>query len=218
MKELTKEQVQRIDDYLKKEGIKYWDLRMEMIDHIVTDIESQNQSVDFDSKFQQSIIQLGWDKNLSDYNKIGWKNTNSIFRRNYHRNILSFFTSFKRIALLCIGFYILYFLSERLNFTTFSKISFVIFYLPLIIILIFNYRSFKNKLGKSVNIDYAIFYLTVGSLILPSAFIILKTMPEVYGKLMLIVLICIQYITFYSGYKVCKTAFLKIEKIKKMLL
>jgi hypothetical protein len=44
---LTKEQIQYIDNRLKKEGIKYWDIRIEMIDHVVSDLEKNAKTSDF---------------------------------------------------------------------------------------------------------------------------------------------------------------------------
>lgn len=45
--ELNKEQIELIDKRLKSGGIKYWDLRLEMIDHIATDLEENAISNDF---------------------------------------------------------------------------------------------------------------------------------------------------------------------------
>jgi hypothetical protein len=39
--ELTKEQVHYIENRLENEGIKYWDIRIEMLDHVVSDVENR---------------------------------------------------------------------------------------------------------------------------------------------------------------------------------
>ncbi len=36
---LTKEQIQFIDDYLKEQKVKFWDIRIELIDHIASKLE-----------------------------------------------------------------------------------------------------------------------------------------------------------------------------------
>lgn len=41
--QLTKEQIQEIDNRLKKDGIKYWDLRIGLLDHVVTDVENMHK-------------------------------------------------------------------------------------------------------------------------------------------------------------------------------
>ena len=38
---LTKEQITYIDDYLKHHKVKYWDIRIELLDHIVTTVEEK---------------------------------------------------------------------------------------------------------------------------------------------------------------------------------
>jgi hypothetical protein len=35
--ELTKQQIQHIENRLIKNGVKYWDIRIEMLDHVVSD-------------------------------------------------------------------------------------------------------------------------------------------------------------------------------------
>ena len=36
---LSKDQIKYIDDYLKDNGIKYWDIRLELIDHFASKLE-----------------------------------------------------------------------------------------------------------------------------------------------------------------------------------
>ena len=63
--ESTKEQIQYIDEYLKKRGIKYWDLRTEMIDHLVSDIEQNLTSKDFKAEFSLALKRAKWNGSLS---------------------------------------------------------------------------------------------------------------------------------------------------------
>ena len=39
--QLTTKQIQEIDNRLKRNGIVYWDIRIEMLDHVVTDVENR---------------------------------------------------------------------------------------------------------------------------------------------------------------------------------
>lgn len=39
--ELTKQQIKYIDHRLENDGIKYWDIRIEMLDHVVSDVEER---------------------------------------------------------------------------------------------------------------------------------------------------------------------------------
>ena len=67
--ELTKEQIKYIDHRLESEGIKYWDIRIEMLDHVVSDIEQKLQpedsKFDFHQIVQESFIALGWEENFN---------------------------------------------------------------------------------------------------------------------------------------------------------
>ena len=58
--ELTKEQLQQIDERLKSGGIKYWDLRLEMIDHIATDLEQNAKNDDFTLELNNSLKRIGY--------------------------------------------------------------------------------------------------------------------------------------------------------------
>lgn len=67
--QLTKQQIQFIDHRLETEGIKYWDIRIEMLDHVVSDIEKtlkpENSEYEFKEMVQASFIDLGWKENFN---------------------------------------------------------------------------------------------------------------------------------------------------------
>jgi hypothetical protein len=67
--ELTKEQIQYIEHRLENEGIKYWDIRIEMLDHVVSVVEKklkpENSEYEFKEMILASFIELGWKKNFN---------------------------------------------------------------------------------------------------------------------------------------------------------
>jgi hypothetical protein len=67
--ELTKEQIQYIDHRLQNDGIKYWDIRIEMIDHVVSDVEKnlkpENSEYEFKEIVQDAFESLGWKENFN---------------------------------------------------------------------------------------------------------------------------------------------------------
>ena len=67
--ELIKEQIKFIDHRLENEGIKYWDIRIEMLDHVISDVERilnpENSEYDFKEMVQQTFITLGWQENFN---------------------------------------------------------------------------------------------------------------------------------------------------------
>jgi hypothetical protein len=67
--ELTKEQIQYIDRRLENDGVTYWDVRIELLDHVVCDIEKkltlQSSEKEFKEIVQESFISLGWKENFN---------------------------------------------------------------------------------------------------------------------------------------------------------
>lgn len=55
---LSKEQINFIDDSLKLHGIKSTELRLDLVDHICSQIES-NSGNDFDALYQQALLKFG---------------------------------------------------------------------------------------------------------------------------------------------------------------
>ncbi|RXP54262.1 hypothetical protein EC396_09360 [Lutibacter sp. HS1-25] len=60
---LNKQQIQKIEDYLNDKKIDYLDIRFEVLDHILTDIENLMDEVSFDEAFEK--VKLKWNENLS---------------------------------------------------------------------------------------------------------------------------------------------------------
>ena len=69
--ELSKEQLQQVENYLDKKDITYIDLRMEVLDHIVSDIETkmETKKLDFETVFY----------NVTDKWSIHLKQTSSFY-------------------------------------------------------------------------------------------------------------------------------------------
>jgi hypothetical protein len=42
---ITKEQIKYIDHRLENNGLKYWDIRIEMVDHVVSDLKKMRKPV-----------------------------------------------------------------------------------------------------------------------------------------------------------------------------
>ncbi|PKH50075.1 hypothetical protein CXF68_04845 [Tenacibaculum sp. Bg11-29] len=64
--ELTKEQIQRVDKYLDVKGVKFIDFRIEIFDHIISQIEQQLVigNADFKTAFDQ--VTSEWNKQLDE--------------------------------------------------------------------------------------------------------------------------------------------------------
>lgn len=57
--QLTKEQIQQIENYLDFKGLKHIDVRFEVLDHIISDIEisMQKNHLNFSQAFKRTIVQ-----------------------------------------------------------------------------------------------------------------------------------------------------------------
>lgn len=157
--ELTKEQVKYIDHRLESEGVKYWDIRIEMLDHVVSGVEKELNSGDnFKDAVQNSFIFLGWNGSFEDLTKNRLKGINKIIRKQYFNQIRSFFTNFISFFLLLflIGVYYAVFLISSLK--TFKLVLFFILFSPIIYAVIFHFSDF-SKNGKSGYLNYSSFYI-----------------------------------------------------------
>ncbi|MGJ8760165.1 MAG: hypothetical protein ACSHXA_06445 [Polaribacter sp.] len=63
--ELTKKQLQRVEHYLNKKEFNYIDLKLEILDHMISDIESCiNREHSFEEAFKITILK--WDKHFDE--------------------------------------------------------------------------------------------------------------------------------------------------------
>jgi len=67
---LNKEQIQQIEDYLTIKKVKHIDIRFEILDHIISDIEfsMEIKNFSFDSAFEE--VKLKWNKSLINSSNI----------------------------------------------------------------------------------------------------------------------------------------------------
>lgn len=102
MMELTKSQIQQIENYLTDINFDYQDLKPEIIDHMASEIEDsmQNDLIDFDTAFV--LVRIKWNKSFrkvsgfyfgrfSSAPKIIIKKASKIYRPFYIGLLLSYF-------------------------------------------------------------------------------------------------------------------------------
>jgi len=222
--ELTKEQIQYIDHRLENDGIEYWDIRIEMLDHVVSDVEERlEKGEDFKQSVQKSFVGLGWKGTFSHVNTQGWKNTNKLYRKMYLKGFIRFFKNLKNILLFISCFGVYYYISILIDLKFFVQFSYALFIIPTVIYFYESYIIWKKKYGKSVHKQYGLHYLISTTLLLqiimlsltPSG---LPSIPLEYHKLTLFILIPIHLIFTLSGYKVYKKAISRVEKMRNQLL
>ena len=141
--ELTKKQIQFIDHRLENDGVKYWDIRIEMLDHIVTDVESilkpKNTECQFKEIVQEAFVSMGWKENFNGssfekQNKEGWKNVGKKYRKEYFLEVRNFFKKPKNLIVFILSLLLLFVLSQNVSNSAFLKINFIIFLLPALLL------------------------------------------------------------------------------------
>lgn len=168
--ELTKEQVQKVDALLKNRGVKYWDIRIELLDHLVTDIERRiDQGDSFDRAKENSLHSLEINGNLKDLTRLRLKEINKIVRKQYLGKIKELLI--EPIYLIPIIFFVgLYFaIYSFSSFVVFKGITLTFFLTPIIIGVIRYFSEFLYS-KKSGYLIYTSFYIFFSFLML-NAFI-----------------------------------------------
>jgi hypothetical protein len=225
--ELSKEQIQYIDHRLENDGVKYWEIRIEMLDHIVSDVEKnlqpENTEYQFKEIVQDAFVSLGWKENFNGSNfpnndKDTFKNVNNEYRKMYHQGFINFFKSFKNIGILITFLLIFYTFSNTVNFKIFKRISLVLFILPIVLILFYSIKIWLKQYGKSIHLNYGSFYFSFAFFMINLPVQFLKEFSESNQQWFLIIALPLYFIFTYSGYQVYKRSIKEAEQMRKELL
>lgn len=213
--EFTTKQIQYIDKVLEKGGIKYWDLRIEMIDHVLSSIEEHKTEGNFETQVNAAIERIGWKNNLTKINKQGWQDVNRIYRRKYFIEILTFFTSLRTLlpfVIFCVGYYML---SQYISAKLFIRLSNMFFLAPLLFFIFLSIQTWRKAYGRSVNLDYGFLYLFSGFLVLNMFTSLLDDATMNVQKTIWLFIIPAYVVASVSGYKVFKEAFKRVQMMNK---
>jgi hypothetical protein len=221
--EVTKEQIKYIDHRLENNGLKYWDIRIEMVDHVVSDLEKNAKTSDFKIELDITLKRIGGSRNVSHMHRKSWQNTNRHYRKIYHQGFIDFFKNYLNLFVLGVFLLGFYFLSEVVMHKTFLKVSYSIFLSPIVLHFYLYFKAWRKKYGKSVHRDYAFFYLIVSFLILNGVMNFMKVdgdfaFPITYHKPILFFILPLHLILVHAGYGVYKKGIGKVENIRKQLL
>ena len=229
---LSKEQIKYIDDYLKHHNIKYWDVRIELLDHIVTKVEVQmDEGKEFDKALEDVHLSFGnslkrfWNSGI-EYgimeNGIGYENlmdpkrreTNRKYRVLLWKDLKIFFaepTNFLIVlALFFICFKVIFYADTK--FAKYAMAAFV--FIPALLVYIYPFKMwFQKKREKTLNLEYALFYagftLTLLNLFFQlfspkGAFHLLN---EIQFKWVLVICTPLFAVFNYCGFKMYKRTF-----------
>lgn len=215
--ELSKEQIQRIDNRLKKRGIKYWDLRIEMVDHIVSDMETNATTNDFKVELEKTLRKLNWNGGLTSVNTEGWQNTNRKYRKEYYAEIIAVFKSFKNITAYILFSIFLYTISNFVSFNVFEIISLGLLISPMLFFFFVTSKQLFKKYGRSINLDYGVSYFSFAFIMMMFPIQFIKDFSTETQITAFIIFIPILFFTTYAGYKTYKKALTRVENMKNEL-
>lgn len=172
--ELTKQQIKYIDHRLENEGIKYWDIRIELLDHVVSDVEQklkpENSEYEFKELVQESFESLGWKENFNGgaFEKVFLKR-NVLYvkkvRKKYGQEIKSKFTN---IFFLLEVFFLWAFLFLIHKNSFFIKLTLTFEIIAVVMFLIFfvvKYQLFKSSQLNAV-FSFAVIPVSVHNLLI----------------------------------------------------
>jgi len=142
--ELTKEQLLEIDNYIFSCGIKYYDVRTEILDHFANILEeklNENSKLDF----KKEIINIHRNFSDRDFSKLLKEKTKSVHKKFYKQSFKHLITFFKLPKIIVTGvlFYVLFllmnFFEDKENF------FFVMNGLNILLVVRIFYQSWKTK-------------------------------------------------------------------------
>lgn len=218
--ELTKEQIQQINNYLKEAGIKYWDIRIEMIDHFASKVE--NNTIELNEESLKKEFGHGYISSNKIQTRL--KAINEKYRNLFLQEIISFFKSFRGLFIALGLFIVEYLLFHFLDIKIFKKVNMVLFLSVAAFAVLYSLKLLLKD-RYSVHLNQAIFYVMISFLIFNLPFQLLndggifKTEPTTYAFVLAIIVplnliftYC-GYVVFYRTQKYYNSIYNKLEKV-----
>lgn len=213
--QLTKEQIQNIENLLIDEGVNYWDIRIEMLDHIVTDVENQLDYEDhFDEALQNAMVKLGWSGN---FKSVIDSRRNSIMKSLNKKLRKEFISTIKKPAYILAYGLLLFLLFNFYEVKSYKWIMMMIIatYFFIILFSFINYKKFFNSIYLGSLLSISFFTLTFMNLFvyIPQIITGQKQNSPFYLSVVIALLIpCffVQTKLLYRGYQKTNTTYKKL--------
>ncbi len=216
--ELTKAQITEVEEYLKAKGVKYWDIRIEMLDHIATDIE---QRMELESSFEEAkkeaLKEKGWSGSIDDILFKRMQSVNRKVRGRYLREFGRLFTHFSSLSLIILSSLFLVILYYKIDYRVSLYISMSLYVIPIVIALFFVVKSLIFK--KSAYMQYGNFYMLFSFIMLNLIVQIGKDLPvsENTAKWIYLSVAIINALSIYAGAKTYLSVRKEVQQMQKQL-
>ena len=225
---LTKEQITYIDAYLKHHKVKYWDIRIELLDHIVTNVEAlMDEGISFDDAMIEVHKSFGnnmtmfWNSGI-EYgifaNRLGYKSLiedkrleiNNKYRKLFWKAVGNFFQSFKLNCILCVFLFIELLLFKNIDTSFFMGANMFLFMTPILFFFGFSFRNYKMK-KRSIHMQTSITNVLFPFLILQGGIQFLKkdgmfNISVENTAIILVTMVTLNLVFIYCGFKVYRKA------------
>lgn len=220
--ELTEKQLAYILDRLEKDGIKYWDLRLELLDHVAVLVEDKLVAgTNFRAAVQESFEEIGWKENFngSCFESLiatHYKEVYKGYQRQHRKAFVSFFKSVPNTVVFMSGIGLYLILAYTLSFRYFNKMSVIIFILPVVYYFYLLVKSYVKKWGPSMHLESGLAVYGLAFTIMQGVVNLATELSETVQLSLWIGLMPVYLLSSFTGYLVFKNSLRQLNSYKKV--
>ncbi len=209
--ELTKQQIQFIDNYLIEQGVKYWDVRIELLDHVASKLE-ENENIELNRTFL--ITTFGTKTSLNNVIEEKTTTLKKLYKKQRFKEFIAILKNPLELIIL-LSFAYLYYFVFKTQPKIFITSTLILFYAPFLIsICLLMYNLFKKN--QSIRIEVALKFSTFMYVILNPLIMNLNEISYARKTFVLIGLILCSFYA-YTAFKLYFKTYRKQAKIHKKL-
>ena len=159
---LSKEQIESLENRLQKNGLTYWDIRIEILDHLASEIETKmSKGESYESAVENSFQKLNLLGDLSGLNRSKLMAINKIVKKQFYKEVQKIFTQFKNLLILVLFVTCYSFIYLKSNTTIFKYVTLFFIATPILIGTYFHLREFalKKKSGYLIYTSFYVFFV-----------------------------------------------------------
>ncbi|NER18932.1 hypothetical protein [Spongiivirga citrea] len=242
---LSQEQIQNIDKFLIKSGVKYWDIRLELADHFINAIEEKMGSglsydesflevhKSFGNKVSKYVLAQdfsGWNKENGIYvDNFGYQKLLGVKRKELHkqynrqinRTAINWIKSPSKVLFLVSLVALLYLIFTILPGKASYAITALLVFLPTLLMYIHQFRFVRKRHKRSLYFEMAMLLsvngLWIGYPLLTIPQYLFSIEIAAYPIFLLILIILVSVLISWSGFIVYKNELSKCNNLLKKL-
>lgn len=159
--ELTKKQLLQIDNYVFVCGIKYYDVRAEIVDHFANILEQKlDENPDLDFKKEIELIH----KNFSDsgFSKLLKQKTQSVTNKFFKESLQHLISFFKLPKIIITAFIFIFLYKSQFYFSNKEHFYLALFLFAVSLMFVIGFRAMKrNKKEKFLSLSLTLGFMQV---------------------------------------------------------